>query len=234
MDKPLLLPAVAHRFQQPEGWGTPMPLLHESLADVKEGPLVEKILDDTGYRNMLLNIKGILSNGERPRTEVPLSSFRQDLRGDIDILVLPAGEPTESTAIQVKRFAAKVENDETDEYHVNRFRKLFKKGIDQTDELVRAGFAQVYLWVVLALDTRKQNGGRFVYDGAGCNLRSAISDVISPVRLNPRVGLMSFEFVQPMDRAPLTFGTHGGHLERLAKSVSQPAELTAWLTTLAA
>jgi hypothetical protein len=45
---------------------------------------------------------------------------------------------------------------------------------------------------------------------------------------------MSFEFVQPMDRAPLKFGTHGGHLIRLAQSAAQPPELTSWLTELSA
>jgi hypothetical protein len=60
-------------------------------------------------------------------------------------------------------------------------------------------------------------------------LRSRIQQAISPVGLEPTVGLMEFEWVQPMDRPPFELSTHGGHLRKLAATTQQPAELTEWL-----
>jgi hypothetical protein len=108
----------------------------------------------------------------------------------------------------------------------------FKTGIRQANQLVMLGFSQVYLWVFVLIDTREQNGGRLSYAGPSSALRSRIDSSISPVGLDARVGLMSCEWVQPMDRAPLELGTYGGHLHRLAGRVEQSAEVTAWLRTL--
>ena len=50
--------------------------------------------------------------------------------------------------------------------------------------------------------------------------------------MDPTVGLMKFEWVQPMDRPPFELSTHGGDLRELAKSTEQPRELTEWLGTM--
>ena len=192
-----------------------MPLQHESIADILEKELVKKVLRDPYYRDVLLNIKGLLSEGARILREVELREFRKDLKGDIDILVVPPDAPEESTAIQVKRFKAKVSPAEATTVHPNRLRKLFTKGVRQANDLAAIGFSQVYLWVFVVVDTRAQNGGRFSYDGADSRLQSRLRQAISPVNLDPQVGLMTFEWVQPMDRAPFELGTHGGHLEQL-------------------
>ena len=55
---------------------------------------------------------------------------------------------------------------------------------------------------------------------------------ISPVGLDPTIGLMEFDWVQPVDRPPFELSTHGGHLINLAGTTPQPPELTEWLRTL--
>ena len=58
MDRPLYIAGPRQR-PQPKGpaeWGTPMPLLHESIADVREQDLVARVLSDPHYRRTLLNI----------------------------------------------------------------------------------------------------------------------------------------------------------------------------------
>ena len=55
------------------------------------------------------------------------------------------------------------------------------------------------------------------------------SQIISTTGLDPTVGLMKFEWVQPMDRPPFELNTHGGSLIRLAANTTQPHELTEWL-----
>src|SRR5205807_941816 len=86
-----------------------------------------------------------------------------------------------------------------------RLNKLhdFKKGVRQANLLARIGFSQVYLFVFVVVDSREQNAGRMSYDGTDSYLRSVIEQAISVSDLDPRVGLMHYEFVQPMDHAPL-------------------------------
>jgi hypothetical protein len=154
------------------------------------------------------------------------------LIGDIDILIVPREHPEWSTAVQVKRFPVKVtENGHS--WQRERMQRLFKKGVTQANYAARdVGFSQVYLWTFVLADTRWQNGGRYTYDGPDSALRSEIEYVMSPVHLDRRVGMMSFEWVQPMDRPPLELATYGGHLRNLAVRQAQPPELTEWLRSL--
>jgi hypothetical protein len=84
--------------------------------------------------------------------------------------VVPGDQPELSTAIQVKRFEAIVRMDEEGFDEVKgscpeRFRKLMAKGIRQANATKRVGFAQVYLWIFVVIDTRKRNSGWYTYDG---------------------------------------------------------------------
>jgi hypothetical protein len=211
-----------------------MPLLHRSIATIPEKELVACVLNDVHYRDTLFNIKGMRTKGARVLEQIELRHFRNDITGDIDILVVPANEPELSTAIQVKRFKAVVTRDEQGVDaaavgHPKRFQELMAKGVQQANETKRIGFAQVYLWIFIVIDTRARNNGWYTYDGADSLLRSRIEQAISPVGLDPTVGLMEFDWVQPMDRPPFELSTHGGHLRKLAETTCQPAELTEWL-----
>ena len=55
---------------------------------------------------------------------------------------------------------------------------------------------------LIVIDTRARNNGWYTSDGPDSLLRSRIQQAISPVGLDPTVGLMEFEWVQPMDRPP--------------------------------
>ena len=216
-----------------------MPLLHQSIATIPEKELVAHVLNDVHYRDTLFNIKGIHTKQARVLEQVELCQFRSNLTGDVDILVVPANQPELSTAIQVKRFKAVVTRDEqgVDDAavgHPKRFHELMAKGVQQANESKRIGFAQVYLWIFIVIDTRARNNGWYTYDGPDSLLRSRIQQAISPVGLDPTVGLMEFEWIQPMDRPPFELSTHGGNLQKLAATTEQPAELTEWLRTMPA
>ncbi len=60
-------------------------------------------------------------------------------------------------------------------------------------------------------------------------MRNSIERVISPSGLDKRVGLMHYEFVQPMDNEPLDVGTYSGRLVRRAKAGAQPTKVTEWV-----
>jgi hypothetical protein len=211
-----------------------MPLLHQSITEVLEPALVSKVMSDPHYRSTLLRIKGLLEGDTKAavREGVQLREYKPELVGDIDILVIPYATPEEATAIQVKRFEVQIDVD-GDDLQLTRTAKLFRHGVRQANYAARViGFHQVYLWVFVVVDSRKQNDGRYTYDGPDGDLSSRIDRAISPVDLDPRVGLIKWDWVQPIDRAPLEFGTHGGSLSRLAQGAAQPAELTEWLKTL--
>ena len=137
-----------------------MPPLHKSITEYCEQKLIARVLNDVQYRDTLFNIKGMFSEGARILEQIDLRNFRKGLTGDIDILVVPGGQPEFSTAIQVKRFEAIVRMNERGLDEVTggspvRFRKLMAKGIRQANATKRLGFAQVYLWIFVVIDTRK-------------------------------------------------------------------------------
>jgi hypothetical protein len=214
-----------------------MPLLHDSIAKIAEKELVARVLNDVHYRDTLFNVKGLKTHDARVLECVELRDFQKQIAGDVDILVIPKVEPEQSTAIQVKRFEAIVRMDEEGEDEVQggypeRFRKLMAKGIKQANRTKALGFAQVYLWIFVVIDTRHRNSGWYTYDGPDSLLNSQIHQAISPVGLDPTIGLMQFEWCQPTDRPPFELSTHGGNLMKSAESTSQPPELTDWLRTI--
>ena len=210
-----------------------MPPIHPSITKLTEGEIVANTLADPHYRNTLLNVKGLFADDALIRTEVGLYLFRKKLPGDVDILIVPNGQPEQSTAIQVKRFKLEVKSDDADfGPHLKYMKELFDKGVQQANDNADLGFSQVYLWIFILIDTRERNAGKYTYDGPDSRLNSIIRQAISTAPLRPRVGLMEFEWVQPMDRPAFTLGTHGSSLARLAESVKQPDDLTRWFSTL--
>lgn len=205
-------------------WGVPMPLLHRSIADLHEKELVQRVLTDPANRSTMFNIEGMATPESRILREVDLRPL--GARGDIDVLVIPPAGAKQATAVQVKRF--KVGLDAIRTGQPNGL-KEFTKGVRQANLLARLGFGHVYLWVFVVIDTREQNAGRLTYDGADAAMRSKIDNAVFTGKLDPRIGVMKFEWTQPMDRAPLTFGTSGASLHRLAIQAPQSGDVTAWL-----
>lgn len=200
--------------------------LHESIANIGEADFVERLLAHSYHRSNLFNVKGI---PRRPwvLTRVPLIGLPNDPEGDVDLLLCEAGKPESAIAVEVKRFRADVEGLESD--CVNKLPE-FRKGVGQANKLARIGFSQVYLWVVVQVDSRRQNRGQITYAGLDARLQGQIGSVISTYGLADRVGLLSYEFVQPMDHAPLGVGSGGTHLERVAQVELQTQAVTDWVS----
>lgn len=100
------------------------------------------MLNDVHYRDTLFNIKGMRIKEARVLEQIELRHFRNNLTGDIDILVVPANQPELSTAIQVKRFKAVVTRDEqgvddAEVGHPKRFQELMAKGVQQANFAAR-------------------------------------------------------------------------------------------------
>lgn len=200
-------------------------MLHSSIADIPEPDLVRDLMAEPHWQEVLLNIRGIPSKRVY-RLTVPLVGASQHSSGDIDILLCPLDQPDQATAIEVK--TVKIQASTFSGQKPNKLNK-FGKGVQQANRLANRGFSQVYLFVLVAVDSREHNGGKISFAGPTMELTSLIERTIRPSKLLDRVGLAHYEFVQPMDHTPLTTGTSGCHLIRLAKQAVQPPELTEWV-----
>jgi hypothetical protein len=206
----------------------PNPPLHESLADIEEKDLVRRLLTDPLSRADLLGVHGM------PKAPLifPALNLRDapgSVQTDVDLLLVELNAPEEAVAIEVKRI--KVHASTFASGIPNKLQE-YEKGVQQANLLARVGFAQVYLYVFVVVDSRHHNAGRVTYDGLTPELRARIEAVVSLKRLDPRIGLAVNELIQPMDHPPLTTGAGGMDLHRKAKAVQQPAELTRWLAQL--
>jgi len=203
-----------------------MPLLHRSITSLPEKELVARVLADPLERDTLMNIKGLEADGAFIDREVPWSRLSPGVDGEIDVLVIPSDAPEQSTAIQVKRFPIVVGVHDKRGGHWRRLGKLFAEGVLQAQRDMERGFSQVYLWVFVLVDTRDQNGGRLTYDGPDTLIQARIEQATSTCALDSQIGLIVFDWVQPMDRAPFELGAGGGHLRNLAQTRRQPDRLT--------
>ncbi len=204
------------------------PPLHESIADIHEKEIVRRLVAHPFYRADLLGISGMPT--------APLIFRELDLWGapgavqtDVDLVFAEPSAPEAAVAIQVKRIRAQARTFLSGE--PNKLQE-YEKTVEQANLTARVGFSQVYLYVFVVVDSRQHNAGRVTYEGLTSALRARIEAVISLERLDPRVGLVTYDFVQPMDHAPLTGGAGGFGLRRLATAVQQPAELTRWIAQL--
>lgn len=203
-------------------------VVHPSISDIEEASLVERLLADRHLRSNLLGIRGIPADALYLQ-KVHLDGIPAGVVTDVDILLCAPGRPDSAIAIEAKR--VKVGPKALRSRRPNKLHEL-KKGVRQANLLAGIGFSQVYLFVLVVVDSREENAGKISYGGADSQLRSLIGQAISVSGLNPRVGLVHYEFVQPMDHASLgvgALGAYGAHLVRSAQAVPQAAELTRWV-----
>ena len=200
-------------------------MAHPSIADIPENALVQHLLSDPYWRLNILGIRGIPQE-VLDFQRVPLDDAPGDFEGDVDILLCAKSRPDSATAIEVKRVkvgAKALRSEQPNKLHE------YTRGVRQANCLARVGFSQVYLYVIVVVDSREQNIGHISCAGPSPKLRRKIAQTLSVSDLDPRIGLLHYEFAQAMDNNPLRAGFASGHLVRLAQPVAQPAALTAWV-----
>ena len=202
-------------------------LIHNSIADISEENLVERLFSNPVRGSDLFELAGMprkMANRQR----VPLNTAPGDFKGDIDVLRCDPDHPEQAVAYQIKRI----------KFGINQIRngtpnKLgeYKKVAQQANLLAQMGFWQVYAYVVVVVDTREQNSGSLTYKGLSAKLKAQVDSAISPELLKERVGLGILHFTQPMDYEPFTFGTQLT-LRRLSTPAVQSEDLTKWVSGL--
>lgn len=205
-------------------------LIHESLAEIPEARLVDRIVTDILWGREFFQFHGMPA-GMVHRQCVSLHTAPGAPKGDIDVLLCAPGLPEQSVASQIKRI----------KFGVNQLRngtpgKLgeFKKLVQQANLLAQMGFWQVYAYAIVVVDAREQNAGRVTFGGLSSEMRSKVESVASSVTqfFDARVGFGVMEFVQTMDSAPFTVGSHGLHIRRFSKPEAQGEQLTKWVAEI--
>jgi hypothetical protein len=203
-------------------------LIHDSIADISEDQLVERLFSDPVWGSDFFELAG-MPRGMANRQRVLLNTAPGDFKGDIDVLLCDPDHPEQSVAYQIKRI----------KFGINQIRngtpsKLqeYKKVAQQANLLAQMGFWQVYANVVVVVDAREQNSGRLTYAGLSAELKTLVDSAISLDLLKERVGLGILDFTQPMDYKPFTVGTHGLTLRRLSTPAVQSQDLTKWVSGL--
>jgi hypothetical protein len=202
--------------------------IHDSIANMPEDELVERLLSDPLWSSDFFQFAGMPEKMVN-RQRVLLDTIPGNYEGDIDILRCNPDHPERAVAYQVKRIKfglSQVRHGVPSK--LNEFRKVAR----QANLLARIGFWQVYVYVLVVADTREQNFGKVTYAGIPAKLKSLVDSAISLDLLDRKVGLGILDFTQPMDYGPLTVGTHGLHVQRFAIPSVQSQELTDWIAEL--
>jgi len=198
-----------------------------SISGISEPRLVERLVRHPDFFNLLANFRGI-PRDVTPITRVDLGGLPGSPEGDIDLLLVPQGEPCQATAIQIKR--VKISHGSFSKGKPNGLRGL-RKGKRQANLLARLGFWQVYFYVLVVIDSRSQNTQELSFSGLSRDLAKEVDNSITPEGLDDGVGLVRFDFIQPMDWRPLTAGSNGFHLVRPARSIEQREAITEWVAS---
>src|ERR1700691_4327418 len=77
-------------------------LIHDSLAEIPEEKLVDRIVTDIQWGHEFFQFSGMPS-GMEPRQCVPLQTAPGNPKGDIDVLFSAADHPERAVAYQIKR-----------------------------------------------------------------------------------------------------------------------------------
>jgi hypothetical protein len=210
--------------------GTP-PFVHESLAEIPEDKLVDRIVTDIQWGREFFQFYGMPS-GMVSRQCVSLQGAPGAPKGDIDVLFSAPNRPEQAVAYQIKRVKCGI-----NQLRNGTLGKLeeFKKLAQQANLLAQMGFWQVYAYAIVVVDAREQNAkeenaGKMTFEGLSSEMRSKVESAVSSATqlFDARVGFGVMDFVQTMDSAPFTVGTHGLHIRRFAKPAEQNEELTKW------
>jgi hypothetical protein len=201
--------------------------VHPSLAEIPESDLIDMLITSPITRDSFLGMKGV---PDQPlyRTNIPHREVPGGDQGDVDLLLWNPDRPHEATAVEAKRIKTKASTFMTGT--PNKLHEI-EKACTQANKLEALGFAHVFLFVYIVVDSRALLEGRKIsYDGPTPEIQAKIDAAMSQHtrHLRPRVGIVEHTFIQSMDKPP-DFGSGGGHFRRPATPVSQPPALTAWI-----
>jgi hypothetical protein len=143
--------------------------------------------------------------------------------GDADAVLIERGKPECASAVEFKRVKVSQASLLTDE--INKLGEL-GKGVRQANSLYNAGFANVWLTVIVVADTRSADGGS-AFRFTPYRLVQKVVKAVPLAELNPAVGVTVCEITQVSDRPANWRGGSGGQILQMAKAQHQSPQFTA-------
>jgi hypothetical protein len=199
---------------------------HQSIADISEQEMIERLTKDDYWRRNLFGIEGV-PNDPLFRLSVRLDGIPGNPQGDVDILLIAPNQYHIATGIQVKR--VKVSMSEVGAHKINKLIE-YEKAVKQANLLIELGFAQVFLFVFVVVDSRAMNRGKYAFEGVVGPHLEIVDQQITARELDPRIGLFRQEFVQPMNDEPLTTGAYTCRMIQNASRQAQRQVITEWVS----
>ena len=142
--------------------------------------------------------------------------------GDVDALLLPAGEPGQAVAHQIKRVKVSANT-----FHTLRPGKLgdLRKLIHQGNATVALGFARVVRSVLLATDGRSRVEFNFRGRGPTGEIIGVVGRALDLTDLDRGIGVARIEIAQPVNQDITLARGVGGWFVRPPAVRDQPAAL---------
>jgi hypothetical protein len=201
----------------------------DRLIDIPESQLVRAIYDD----RLLIGSVGIPPQMRWP-VQFRLGVLPAQLRlapsafGDADGVLLESHNAHLARAVEYKRVKISANS-----YHTGQINKLqeLAKAAHQANALHRAGFAFVWLTIIVVADTRPLTGGQGFAAPPG-EMIARVRDAIPLSDLAPAVGVSVCQVAQVSDRPANERGGAGGQMLRGAMQQVQPPALTGAIADL--
>jgi hypothetical protein len=202
-----------------------------SLGEIPESQLVEILCRDRFLRRWLFSP---FLTGRRDVVFqcVPFGELAgRQLDGDVDALLLPAGEARLAVAYQFKR--VKVTESTFSTLMPGKLGEI-RKAVQQANATARLGFGCVLLTILVVTDGRSRTSSTFAFRGPTGEVIGQMNRAPDFSDLIETVGVARIEIVQPVDRDFTLAGGIGGAFLRAPMRVQQRPALTTALERYAA
>ena len=181
-----------------------------SVADIPESALLQMLHEDPMCRAWILPPDYTQPHYRFFDVRLPSLIERQPpLQGDIDLLIVPSNNATESLAYQFKR--VKVNGATFLTGQPNKLQEI-RKLARQANLLVPLGFHRVYATILLLVDSRTIGGPSPWLNFAPPAIESAIRAEVIGAGFDPSVGVTIIEICQPIEK---DFRLAGGSATRI-------------------
>lgn len=196
-----------------------------SILSIPEHDLVALLFDDLRtFHSVAIPPQAPWPAHVRLRVCPPSLGLDPAAFGDADALLVPHGGVHLTRAVEYKRVLIPAHAFET--LQPNKLQEL-SKGVAQANRLACAGFAVVWLCVLVVVDSRELTRPTGGYLAASGRMMETVYNALPIGDLVLSVGVVVYELTQCFDRPLTQSGMLGGRILQMAAQNSQPPELTA-------
>lgn len=204
----------------------------ESITNKDERQLVNELFVQDQFRQLLFPEICVPTNSfYKTHVVEPLVTNSQKKPGDIDVLICRADDPTQAVAVECKRVEVTAVSSLDDDVHkINDI----KNGANQTKAMRQMGFHRTFLCVIVQVDGRNRKefntlfrglNSRATFDGER-KTRKTIYEFPQSGLFHEDVGFIFIEVIQPTGKSFESMGGICLRMERDAKRIDQPSELS--------